>query len=690
MAALPLFLATARGQQPVAVVIHEYPVTTVNSSASSIPIASGSDGALWFPVDSLGPDPGYRIFRITTTGVVTSYTAPGFGYNGGVGGITAGPDGALWYTSVNGGIWQLTTSGVFTTFPLTNAYAPPTSITTGPDGALWFTEPNSVNTNGSAIGRITTSGAFTQYSLPTATARPTAIAAGPDGALWFTESAFKIGRITTSGTTINEYPVPTPSSFLGSIAAGPDGALWFTESESNGGQIGRITTAGVVTEYPVPMGFLQSIAAGPDGAMWFTASTYIGRITTAGVITEYPMPTAGFGALGITAGSDGAMWFTVDGGSIPTDEIGQAVINPNPVPAILSITKTHTGNFSQRQTNAAYTLTVSNQQAASPTSGLVTVTDTLPSGLSLVSMSGIGWTCTGSSCTRSDTINGGAAYSPITVMVNVAANATSPQVNVASVSGGGSGNASAQDSTIIANPPLLSIAKTHTGTFAQGQMNAVYTLTVSNQGGPTSGTVTVTEMPPAGLTLVSMAGGTGWTCGGVTCTRSDVLNGNSSYPTITVTVNVAANASSPQVNQASVSGGGAAVTAGIADSTIITGSQFPSFFAGEMSVGNGVDFLTFPNSTLFGYYAHLSGMFIYHFDMGFEYVLPANDASGDVYFWDDQSGHWWYTGPTLFPNLYDFTLGAWIYYIPDSSNPGHYTTNPRTFAYDATHVTFTM
>ena len=44
------------------------------------------------------------------------------------------------------------------------------------------------------------------------------------------------------------------------------------------------------------------------------------------------------------------MWFTASNGM--TFEIGQAVINPNPVPAMLSITKTHTGNFSLGQTNA--------------------------------------------------------------------------------------------------------------------------------------------------------------------------------------------------------------------------------------------------------------------------------------------------------------------------------------------------
>jgi hypothetical protein len=73
------------------------------------------------------------------------------------------------------------------------------------------------------------------------------------------------------------------------------------------------------------------------------------------------------------------------------------------------------------------------------------------------------------------------------------------------------------------------------------------------------------------MTLVAMAG-TGWTCPGTAannCTRSDSLSGGASYPAITVTVNVAANATSPQVNSVSVSGGGS-VTANTTDSTVIT------------------------------------------------------------------------------------------------------------------------
>ncbi|HEY6389661.1 MAG TPA: hypothetical protein VIX89_00190 [Bryobacteraceae bacterium] len=122
-------------------------------------------------------------------------------------------------------------------------------------------------------------------------------------------------------------------------------------------------------------------------------------------------------------------------------------------------------------------------------------------------------------------------------------------------------------------PPALNITKSHTQNFTQGQKNAMYTVTVSNSAnaGPTSGTVTVTESAPAGLTLTSMTGN-GWTCALNVCSRGDALAGGASYPTIAVAVDVAANASSPQINQVSASGGGSAA-ANATDSTIITPNQ---------------------------------------------------------------------------------------------------------------------
>jgi len=111
------------------------------------------------------------------------------------------------------------------------------AITAGPDGALWFTESTA-----NQIGRITTSGAITSYPVPTANSGLMGITAGPDGALWFTESAVKqIGRITTSGT-VTEYPIPAASySLPDQIAAGPDGTLWFTDSYARIGEIFFVT-----------------------------------------------------------------------------------------------------------------------------------------------------------------------------------------------------------------------------------------------------------------------------------------------------------------------------------------------------------------------------------------------------------------------------------------------------------------
>jgi uncharacterized repeat protein (TIGR01451 family) len=121
---------------------------------------------------------------------------------------------------------------------------------------------------------------------------------------------------------------------------------------------------------------------------------------------------------------------------------------------------------------------------------------------------------------------------------------------------------------------IWSIAKSHTGNFNAGQSGATYTVTVSNQSGPgvgtTSGTVTVTETVPTGMTLVSMAG-TGWTCPSQqnTCTRSDGLISGQSYPAITVTVNVVTTTQTSLTNHVSVSGGGTALAASASDPTAI-------------------------------------------------------------------------------------------------------------------------
>ncbi len=229
----------------------------------------------------------------------------------------------------------------------------------------------------------------------------------------------------------------------------------------------------------------------------------------------------------------------------------------------LTVTKTHAGNFTQGQNGAQYTITPRNIGTANATAN-ITITDTLPTGLTYVSGTGTNWNCTAVAqvvtCTTTSDVNAGAFGNPITLTVNVSANATTPLVNVASVSGGNqtyTSNDTASDSTIVNQLPDLTVTKTHSGSFQQGDTGQQYTITVSNigPGAKLAGnTVTVTDTLPSDLTATAISG-TNWTCvlGTLTCTRTDALSAGSSYPYITLTVDVAGDAEPSLTNIASVS-----------------------------------------------------------------------------------------------------------------------------------------
>ena len=229
----------------------------------------------------------------------------------------------------------------------------------------------------------------------------------------------------------------------------------------------------------------------------------------------------------------------------------------------LAITKTHSGDFNQGDTNRVYTIVVSNV-GGPPTSGKVWVADLLPSGLSFSAIYGSGWSCSSSlvKCSRSDALAPGHSYPPITVKVNVSSHAPSSVTNLAGVLGGGDvsalNNAASDPTTINGKYPDLTIIKSHSGNFYQGQTGAIYKLLVKNVGQKsTSGTVSVTDLLPPDLTATSISG-SGWSChfNTLTCTQSTSLAVNSSYSYIVVKVNVASGAPPSVINSATVSGGG--------------------------------------------------------------------------------------------------------------------------------------
>ncbi|SDN09098.1 SdrD B-like domain-containing protein [Polaromonas sp. JS666] len=110
--------------------------------------------------------------------------------------------------------------------------------------------------------------------------------------------------------------------------------------------------------------------------------------------------------------------------------------------------------------------------------------------------------------------------------------------------------------------PDLAIAKSHSPvSFAQGSSTGFYTITVSNVGTvATSGTITVVDTLPAGMTVAAVAGGATWSCSSavttVTCTTNSVIAAGGTAPVFTVRVAVAAGlAGQVLVNTAVVSGG---------------------------------------------------------------------------------------------------------------------------------------
>ncbi len=124
-------------------------------------------------------------------------------------------------------------------------------------------------------------------------------------------------------------------------------------------------------------------------------------------------------------------------------------------PPALNIAKSHIGSFAQGQSNAAYSVVVSNGATAGPSNGSITVTDTLPTGLTMAAMSGAGWNCAANSCTRSDELAAGASFPPISVAVNVAANAPSEVTNEVALLYSGDIAGTASDPTnIVAGTPV--------------------------------------------------------------------------------------------------------------------------------------------------------------------------------------------------------------------------------------------
>lgn len=385
------------------------------------------------------------------------------------------------------------------------------------------------------------------------------------------------GTLTaTDPTIINSVALSISKSHTGTLTRGQQGTYSILVQNSGSA--------------PTIAGQLVQVYDNPPGGVTITSMTGQGWVCTSGIQTgcnridslaagqSYPAITVSVAVAG-NAPDSLTNTATVTGGGMSTTISATDLANVvSPGTPSFLLTKSHTGSFTQGQ-QGTYTLTVRNTGAvAAPAGTSIQVTDTPPAGMSVLSMSGPGWSCTANpnACTRSDALAAGQSHAPITVTVSVASNAPASLVNAATMATGNSGvTTTASDPTTImpANSPTLSITKSHSGTFTQGG-TGTYTISVKNTGStPTANTspVQVTEQVPAGMTITSMSG-QGWTCTAGSqnaCSRADALAVGASYPDLTVVAGIAPNSAFRLTNVATVGGGGTTNTVSASDPAMI-------------------------------------------------------------------------------------------------------------------------
>jgi virginiamycin B lyase len=300
-------------------------------------IAVGKGKTLWIGDACTG------IVKVTGSGAATVYT-----YNNPPSGcsdpisLTPGIGGDVWFVDPYlDSVGSISAQGKISWYPLPyvascNIYpSVPNGIVEGPDGAMWFTtqDGGDILCSGyyaSAIGRITANGQMTlYYTSPQDTVHGYSpkgyITVGAGDEMYFPtddpNNHLVVGSITTGGAIGFSGEVSCPGSVLctpdtDGIVEGPDGNIWLTDDYDqviirySGGSEG-------FSVFAVPDGQSpRRITDGPDGAMWFTTTAttplVLGRISTGGTITFRNLTASnvkGYG--GITQRSK-SLWFVID------------------------------------------------------------------------------------------------------------------------------------------------------------------------------------------------------------------------------------------------------------------------------------------------------------------------------------------------------------------------------------------
>jgi uncharacterized repeat protein (TIGR01451 family) len=317
-------------------------------------------------------------------------------------------------------------------------------------------------------------------------------------------------------------------------ANGGEGGLTLHAIGGNGGDAWIIE--------PFTLGNRHGPGGGGGGGVALVSGTPASISVTGGTSGLTENPGVPYGATAGTAGT------SVTNASISSTSGTQSGAQCTPD---VTLGKSHVGNFTRGLT-ASYNVPVSNVSPFGPTSGTVTVNDTLPVGVIPTSASGTGWACSVASqtvsCTDSTVLAPNSSYPPITININVAQTAPSTVTNTAVVSGGSEvnlANDTATDVASVVSVADLSVTNTAAPNPVAAGSNVTYTQVVTDNGPSAADNATLIEAVPANTTFVSMSAPAGWTCmtpaiggmGNVVCTTLSMAGSTTANFSMVVKVN---------------------------------------------------------------------------------------------------------------------------------------------------------
>jgi trimeric autotransporter adhesin len=245
-----------------------------------------------------------------------------------------------------------------------------------------------------------------------------------------------------------------------------------------------------------------------------------GTINSQGIATSYGIDVDQYDVSAFLASGQTSATTTYSAGADLVLLMAQ-IVSATSDPAVdLTVAKSHTGTFVAGGTGT-YTITVSNAAGAEREDNTVTVVDTLPAGLTYNSFSGTGWSCSAAAqvvtCTHPATLDPGASFPALNIVVNVLESAAASVTNSVAVSTPSyelvTSNNSATDVTATLDPNLSTSTKTvqdvNGGEASPGD-TLRYTITLTESAGGQAVNVSVVDGIPNNTTFagfVSLPGG---------------------------------------------------------------------------------------------------------------------------------------------------------------------------------------